>query len=76
VPPDVALGLVTLAARVRSLREQGLTEGASTRLLIHAALLIGKGIPEREALRTAVCLPLTDDERLLQTLYDLIEDVF
>jgi nitric oxide reductase NorQ protein len=76
VPPDVALSLVTLAARVRSLREQGLTEGASTRLLIHAALLIGKGIPEREALRTAVCLPLTDDERLLQTLYDLIEDVF
>jgi nitric oxide reductase NorQ protein len=76
VPAEVALRLVILAARIRSLREQGLTEGASTRLLIHAALLIGKGISEREALRTAVCLPLTDDERLLQTLFDLIEDVF
>jgi nitric oxide reductase NorQ protein len=58
------------------MREHGLTEGASTRLLIHAARLMGGGIPEREALRTAVCLPLTDDERLIETLYDLIEDVF
>lgn len=71
-----ALNLVALAAKVRGLREQGLAEGASTRLLIHAARLIEKGVPEREALRTAVCLPLTDDDRLLETLYDLVEDVF
>ena len=71
-----ALNLVALATKVRGLREQGLAEGASTRLLIHAARLIEKGVPEREALRTAVCLPLTDDDRLLETLYDLVEDVF
>jgi nitric oxide reductase NorQ protein len=76
VSEAAALKLVALAGKVRGLREQGLAEGASTRLLIHAAQLIGKGIPEREALRTAVCLPLTDDDRLLETLYDLIEDVF
>ncbi len=76
VSTESALKLVTLAVKIRRLREQGLTEGASTRLLIHAARLIGNGIPEREALRTAVCLPLTDDERLIETLYDLIEDVF
>jgi nitric oxide reductase NorQ protein len=76
VSTATALKLVALAARIRSLREQGLTEGASTRLLIHAARLMGNGIAEREALRTAVCLPLTDDERLIETLYDLIEDVF
>jgi nitric oxide reductase NorQ protein len=76
VSTATALKLVALAARIRSLREQGLTEGASTRLLIHAARLIGNGIAERDALRTAVCLPLTDDERLIETLYDLIEDVF
>jgi nitric oxide reductase NorQ protein len=76
VSTESALKLVALAARIRSLREHGLTEGASTRLLIHAARLIGNGIAEREALRTAVCLPLTDDERLIETLYDLIEDVF
>ena len=68
--------LVTLAAKIRLLREQGLAEGASTRLLVHAARLIGRGMPEKEALRTAVCLPLTDDERLMETLGELIDDLF
>lgn len=73
---ELALKLVTVAGKIRNIREQGLTEGASTRLLIHAARLVRAGIPEKEALRTAVCLPLTDDDRLLETLYDLIEDIF
>jgi nitric oxide reductase NorQ protein len=68
--------LVILAGKVRLLREQGLAEGASTRLLVHAARLIGRGVPEKEALRTAVCLPLTDDERLVETLTELIDDLF
>jgi len=76
VEPQAALKLVALAGKIRGIREQGLTEGASTRLLIHAARLIIRGVPQKEALRTAVCLPLTDDERLLETLYDLIDDVF
>jgi nitric oxide reductase NorQ protein len=76
VEPEAALKLVALAGKIRSIREQGLTEGASTRLLIHAARLMGQGVPEKEALRTTVCLPLTDDERLLETLCDLIDDVF
>jgi nitric oxide reductase NorQ protein len=74
--PESALKLVRLAEKIRHIREQGLTEGASTRLLIHAARLLSQGVPERQALRTAICLPLTDDERLLETLDDLIEDVF
>jgi nitric oxide reductase NorQ protein len=68
--------LVTLAAKIRNIREQGLTEGASTRLLIYAAELIHNGIPMADACRTAVCLPLTDDERLQETLDDLIQDLF
>jgi nitric oxide reductase NorQ protein len=76
VGPELAAKLVAVAGKIRTIREQGLTEGASTRLLIHAARLIGRGIPEKDALRTAVCLPLTDDERQLETLDDLIEDVF
>ena len=58
------------------LREQGLAEGASTRLLVHAARLIGRGVPARDALRTAVCLPLTDDERLVETLGEVVDDLF
>jgi nitric oxide reductase NorQ protein len=74
--PETALRLVGLANRIRNIREHGLTEGASTRLLIYAAQLINRGIPVREACRTAVCLPLTDDERLQETLDELIGDMF
>jgi nitric oxide reductase NorQ protein len=68
--------LVTLGGKIRNIREQGLTEGASTRLLIYAAQLIHRGIPPADACRTAICLPLTDDERLQETLDDLIQDLF
>lgn len=71
-----ALKLVSLAGKIRNIREHGLTEGASTRLLIYAAQMIGRGIDVHEACRSAVCLPLTDDARLQETLDDLIEDIF
>jgi nitric oxide reductase NorQ protein len=72
---DTARQLVSLAHKIRNIREHGLTEGASTRLLIYAADLIRRGVPFEDACRTAVCLPLTDDERLLETLYDLVDDM-
>jgi nitric oxide reductase NorQ protein len=71
-----AFKLVSLAAKIRNIREHGLTEGASTRLLIYAAQLIGRDIPIHDACRSAICLPLTDDARLQETLNDLIEDIF
>ncbi len=73
---SMAQRLVALAGKIRNIREQGLTEGASTRLLIYAAQLIGRGIQLKDACRTAVCLPLTDDERLQETLEDLMADLF
>jgi len=73
---DVAERLVSLAVKIRNIREQGLTEGASTRLLIYAAQLVRRGIDLRTACRTAICLPLTDDERLQETLEDLMADLF
>ncbi len=76
VPPDLAARLVSLAAKIRNIREHGLTEGASTRLLIYAAQLIQGGISPARACRTAICQPLTDDARLLETLEELIGDIF
>ena len=73
---ETALRLVSLAQKIRNIREHGLTEGASTRLLIYAAQLVRRNIPIHEACRSAVCLPLTDDSRLQETLNDLIEDIF
>jgi nitric oxide reductase NorQ protein len=76
IDAPTARRLVTLAGKIRNIREQGLTEGASTRLLIYAALLIRRGIALKTACRTAVCQPLTDDERLQETLEDLMADLF
>jgi nitric oxide reductase NorQ protein len=71
-----AAKLVSLAAKIRNIREQGLTEGASTRLLIYAAQLMRRGVSVKQACRSAICLPLTDDDGLQETLNDLIEDIF
>ena len=76
IDTETASKLVSLAGKIRNIREHGLTEGASTRLLIFAAQLIRRGIPVHDACRSAVCFPLTDDVRLQETLNDLIEDIF
>ena len=68
--------LVSLAGKIRGIRDHGLAEGASTRLLIYAAKLIHNQTPERDACRSAISLPLTDDQRLQDTLNDLIDDFF
>jgi len=73
---DLAQRLVALVGKIRTIREQGLTEGASTRLLIYAAHLIRSGISPGQACRAAVCLPLTDDDRLQETLDELVADLF
>lgn len=73
---ETALRLVSFAGKIRNIREHGLTEGASTRLLIYAAQMMRRGISAHEACRSAICLPLTDDDRLQETMNDLIEDIF
>jgi nitric oxide reductase NorQ protein len=74
--PELARQLVGLAGRIRNIREHGLAEGASTRLLIYAGRLTASGIAPAEACRMALARPLTDDDRLLETLDDLIADAF
>jgi nitric oxide reductase NorQ protein len=75
IDADTATRLVTLAGKIRNIREHGLTEGASTRLLIYAASLIRSGIAFKTACMAALCQPLTDDDRLQETLTDLVDDL-
>ncbi|MGD8702362.1 MAG: CbbQ/NirQ/NorQ/GpvN family protein [Desulfosarcina sp.] len=75
VDDETASRLVRLAGKIRNIREHGLTEGASTRLLIYAASLIRTGIPFKTACRAALLQPLTDDERIQETLNDLVDDL-
>jgi nitric oxide reductase NorQ protein len=67
-----AAPLVRLARRVRRLRDQGLAESPSTRLLISTARLMAGGIPAEQACRAAFVNPLTDDPDMLAAIGDLI----
>jgi nitric oxide reductase NorQ protein len=72
VPRATARSLVELAVQVRRLRDQGLAEGPGTRLLVSTGRLIARGIPPRDACRTALGSPLPDDPALLATIDDLV----
>jgi nitric oxide reductase NorQ protein len=64
--------LVKLAERVRRLRDRGLVEVASTRLLVHAGCLIAAGIAPRQACESAIAGPLSDDPDLLAAVMELV----
>ncbi len=72
VDAPIARELVRLGERVRRLRERGLVEGASTRLLVHAGRLIATGIDPRRACEVAVAGPLSDDPDLRAGISELI----
>ena len=68
--------LVDLAATTRRLTEQGLDEGASTRMLIYAGLLIQQGMDARESCEMTLVSTLTDDAGLTQSLRALVDAHF
>ena len=65
---DCAGKLVQIAERARNLKGQGLDEGASTRMLIHAGKLVAKGVPLGQACEIALVLPITDDPDMRDAL--------
>ncbi len=71
-----AVALVSLGQRLRSLRDRGLAEVPSTRLLIAAACLVVSGIGARQACYTAIVSPLSDDESLVGAMRDLVDATF
>jgi len=72
VDEATAGALVELAGRVRRLRDRGLAEVPSSRLLVATARLIAGGINPAQAARVALMGPLTDDPDLLAAIGDLI----
>lgn len=76
VDADFARQLVQLGHMTRGLKESGLPEGASTRLLIQAALLSRAGIKKITACRAGITESLTDDPELLSALDDMILSIF
>ena len=68
--------LVKLAHMTRNLKGSGLDEGASTRLLVHAAKLMRRGIAPRTACAGAIAEALTDDPEMLRAINELASSLF
>ncbi len=76
VSKDVAQKLVKLGGKVRNLRNHGLEEGVSTRLLIYAGTLIRQGVDPGKACDAALIRPITDDPDMYRSIQELVKAIF
>ena len=76
VDKAMAESLARLGEKVRNLKDHGLQEGASTRLLIYAGKLIKYGIPPRRACQSAVVWGVTDDQEVQKSITEVIMSIF
>lgn len=76
VSADVADRLVKIGQKVRNLKNHGLEEGVSTRLLIYAGTLIHQGVSPDRACDVAVARPITDDPDMQRSIMDVVKAVF
>jgi nitric oxide reductase NorQ protein len=76
VNQETAQKLVKLGEKVRNLRNHGLEEGVSTRLLIYAGQLIGQGVVPARACEAAVARPITDDPDMQRSIAELAKAIF
>ncbi|MFA9460826.1 CbbQ/NirQ/NorQ/GpvN family protein [Thiohalorhabdus methylotrophus] len=67
--------LVELARDLRNLKDHDLEEAPSTRLVVHAAVLVRDGFRPAEAARSALVEPLTDDEETAMALMEVVDAV-
>ena len=76
VSENVAEQLVRLAGKVRNLREHGLQEGVSTRLLVYTGQLIASDLAPRVACQAGFVAALTDDQEVKKSLQEVVEAIF
>jgi nitric oxide reductase NorQ protein len=76
VAEEISQDLAKLAEKVRNLREHGLAEGVSTRLLVYTGKLIQKGIPPRRACQVGVVWALTDDVDVQRSIEEVVSSIF
>ncbi|HEY4669548.1 MAG TPA: CbbQ/NirQ/NorQ/GpvN family protein [Tepidiformaceae bacterium] len=73
---EIASDLARLGEKVRNLKEHGLGEGVSTRLLVYAGRLIARGIPPRRACQVSITWSLTDDLELQRSIEEVVTSIF
>jgi nitric oxide reductase NorQ protein len=72
----IASNLVKLGGKVRNLKNHGLEEGVSTRLLIYAGALIKGGVTAEQACDVAIARPITDDPDMQRSILELVKAIF
>ena len=76
VDAAMAASLAKLGEKVRHLKDHGLQEGGSTRLLIYAGKLINQGISPRRACQVAIVWGVTDDAEVQTSIEEIVSSVF
>jgi nitric oxide reductase NorQ protein len=72
---ELAERLAVIGSKVRNLREHGLEEGVSTRLLVYAGRLAAGGIAPRRACEVAITRAISDDPDVQEAVGDLVDVV-
>ncbi len=73
---DTAANIVAFGVRTRRLQGHGLDDGASTRMLVHAAVLAVQGVAARRACRMAVVDALSDEPGVHEALVAALDASF
>jgi len=73
---DQAAQLAKLGEKVRNLKEHGLQEGVSTRLLIYAGKLVATGVDVRRACQVAVVWAVTDEFEVQRSIEEVVSSLF
>ncbi|MBI2304291.1 MAG: CbbQ/NirQ/NorQ/GpvN family protein [Chloroflexi bacterium] len=76
VAMDIAVELAKLGEKIRHLKEHGLQEGVSTRLLIYTGKLIREGVSSRRACQAAIVWALTDDAEVQRSVEEVVASIF
>ncbi len=76
VDHETAMLLAKLGEKIRNLREHGLDEGASTRVLIYAGRLIKEGVSPRRACQVSVTWGITDDPQVQRSIDEVVTSIF
>lgn len=76
VDEETAQALAKLGEKVRNLKEYGLQEGVSTRMLIYSGKLITRGITPRRACQVGVTWAITDDQGMQRSIGEVVASIF
>jgi len=76
VDADTAGRLVRLGEMVRNLRQHGLEEGVSTRLLVYAGKLMVDGLSKTAACNAAVIRCMSDDADMQEAIAEIVSGLF